>query len=237
MKEAATRMFAEAEEAGAIVAAQIAANARLVRSWAADLRARPPRTILTCARGSSDHAATFAKYLIETRTGIPVASAAPSVSSVYGAAQQLDDMLCIAISQSGRSPDLVAQLVAAAAAGAKTAALVNVLDSPLAESAELVLPLRAGEETSVAATKSYVASLAAILHLVAAWTADEGMTRALQAAPEQLDRSWQLDWSALVDRLAEAEGLYVLGRGLGLGIAEEAALKLKETCGLHAEAF
>src|SRR4051812_37249732 len=179
MKEAATRMFAEAEEAGAIVAAQIAANARLVRSWAADLRARPPRTILTCARGSSDHAATFAKYLIETRTGTPVASAAPSVSSVYAAPQQLEDMVCIAISQSGRSPDLVAQLVAAAAAGARTAALVNVVDSPLAEAAERVLPLRAGEEASVAATKTYVASLAALVDLVAAWTGDAALARAL----------------------------------------------------------
>ena len=237
MTDAATRMFAEAKEAGAVVAAQASANARLVRNWAADLRAHPPRTILTCARGSSDHAATFAKYLIETRTGIPVASAAPSVSSVYAAPQQLADMLCIAISQSGRSPDLVAQIVAAAEAGARTAALVNVLDSPLAQSAERVLPLRAGAETSVAATKSYIAALAALLRLVAAWTGDAALAAALDAAPDQLDRSWDLDWAALVDRLAGTEGLYVLGRGLGLGIAEEAALKLKETCGLHAEAF
>jgi glutamine---fructose-6-phosphate transaminase (isomerizing) len=237
MRAEATRMFAEARETGSVVAAQVAANRGLVRSWAAELRARPPRTILTCARGSSDHAATFAKYLIETRTGTPVASAAPSVSSIYAAPQQLEDMVCIAISQSGRSPDLVAQLVAAAAAGARTAALVNVVDSPLAEAAERVLPLRAGEEASVAATKTYVASLAALVDLVAAWTGDAGLGRALVKAPELLDRSWQLDWSPLVDRLAHAEGLYVLGRGLGLGIAMEAALKLKETCGLHAEAF
>src|SRR3954469_22462414 len=104
MRTSVTHMFAEAAEAASVVAGQIEANRSLIASWAADLRAHPPRTILTCARGSSDHAATFAKYLIETRTGILVASAAPSVSSVYGAHQQLDDVLCVAISQSGRSP-------------------------------------------------------------------------------------------------------------------------------------
>ncbi|MDB5721734.1 MAG: hypothetical protein JWP15_2352 [Alphaproteobacteria bacterium] len=237
MSPESTLMFVEASEAGRVVSRQIAANQDRVRDWAVELRHRPPGTILTCARGSSDHAATFAKYLIETRTGRVVASAAPSVSSIYRSAQQLDGMLCLAISQSGRSPDLVEMLRAAAASGARTAALVNATDSPLAECAERVLPLFAGEEKAVAATKSYIASLSAIIQLVAAWTCDEAMARALEAAPERLDQAWRLDWSPLVDRLVEAEGLYVLGRGLGLGIAAEAALKLKETCGLHAEAF
>jgi glucosamine--fructose-6-phosphate aminotransferase (isomerizing) len=230
-------MFAEASEAPGIVAAQISANSPLIRDWAAELRATPPRAVLTCARGSSDHAANFAKYLIETRIGVVVASAAPSVSSIYRAPQQLEEMLCLAISQSGRSPDLVAMLEAAAASGASTAALVNDIDSPLAQSAELVVPLRAGPEKAVAATKSYIASLAAILHLVSAWSEDEALAQALDSAPDQLADAWHCDWSALVERLVDAEGLYVLGRGVGLGIAAEAALKLKETCGLHAEAF
>ena len=237
MRPESTLMFEEAGQAGAVVAAQFAANRQIVAEWAAELARKPPRTVLTCARGSSDHAATFAKYLIETRTGIVVASAAPSVSSIYGTAQKLDEMLCLAISQSGRSPDLVAMLGSAAEAGAATAALVNVEDSPLAACAGRVLPLRAGEERAVAATKSYIASLAALVHLVSEWSGDEGLRRSLEAAPERLARAWEMDWSPLVDRLVEAEGLYVLGRGLGLGIAGEAALKLKETCGLHAEAF
>lgn len=230
-------MFAEAGEAPRVVAAQIAANRMLVERIAGGLRERPPSAILTCARGSSDHAATFAKYLIETRTGTVVASGAPSVSSVYAAPQHLENMLCLAISQSGKSPDLLALVEAAAAAGARTLALVNALDSPLAALADDVLPLRAGCETSVAATKSYIASLAAIIQLVAIWSRDADLIRALEAASAQLERAWHLDWSALVDRLCEAEGLYVLGRGLGLGIASEAALKLKEITGLHAEAF
>ena len=99
-----TRMFREAAQAGAVVRAQLDANAATVARIARRLRDAPPRAVVTCARGSSDHAATFAKYLIETRIGILVASAAPSVSSVYAARQDLRDTLFLAISQSGRSP-------------------------------------------------------------------------------------------------------------------------------------
>ena len=116
-------------------------------------------------------------------------------------------------------------------------ALVNTEESPLARAAHYVLPLRAGAETSVAATKSYIASLGAIVHLVAGWTRDRALTDALSHAPAKLARAWDLDWTGVVDQLRDAHNLYVIGRGLGLGIAQEAALKLKETCGLHAEAF
>jgi glucosamine--fructose-6-phosphate aminotransferase (isomerizing) len=193
--------------------------------------------VVTCARGSSDHAATFAKYLIETRTGVLTASAAPSVSSIYGVRQNLRDCLFLAISQSGRSPDLVSSAQAAKAAGATVVALVNTEDAPLAEVADHTLPLCAGPELSVAATKSYIASLAAIVHLVASWTGDERLLTALRTAPELLARAWELDWVAAVARLVPARHLYVIARGIGLGIAQEAALKCKETCGLHAEAF
>jgi glucosamine--fructose-6-phosphate aminotransferase (isomerizing) len=237
MKAEATLMFAEASEAGSAVARQLAANGGLVGRWGERLRRARPRAVLTCARGSSDHAATFAKYLIETRTGTIVASAAPSVSSIYGAEQRVDEMLCLAISQSGRSPDLVAMVESARAAGACTIALVNDEATPLADAAECVIPLCAGPEKAIAATKSYIASLAALVHIVAAWTGDDALMDALDAAPSQLAEAWTIDWAPLVDRLADAEGLYVLGRGLGLGIAGEAALKLKETCGLHAEPF
>lgn len=233
----ATRMFAEAGEAAAVVAAQRSANAPLVAALARRLREAPPGVVLTCARGSSDHAATFAKYLIETRLRIPTSSQAPSIASIYGVAPRAPGALCLAISQSGRSPDLLAAVDAARSAGAIGAAIVNVEDSPLAELADHVLPLRAGAETSVAATKSYIAALAALVDLVAAWSDDAELAAALAEAPAQLEQAWAADWSALVERLRDVRGLYVIGRGLGLGIAQEAALKFKETCGLHAEAF
>jgi glucosamine--fructose-6-phosphate aminotransferase (isomerizing) len=234
---ARTRMFAEAGEAAAAVAAQLDANRQAIAAIAAKLRAAPPRAIVTCARGSSDHAATFAKYLIETRLVIPTASAAPSVASLYGARSNAEAMLCLAISQSGRSPDLIASVAALRKGGATTIALVNDPGSPLASLADHVLPLHAEPERSVAATKSFIASLAALAALVAAWAEDDELAQALAAAPERLAQAWQADWSPVVERLKAARGLYVVARGLGLGIAQEAALKLKETCGLHAEAF
>jgi glucosamine--fructose-6-phosphate aminotransferase (isomerizing) len=163
-------MFLEAGQASQVVAAQLGANAARAAKIAERLRANPPRAVVTCARGSSDHAATFAKYLVETRTGVLTSSAALSVSSVYAAQQDLGDVLYLAISQSGKSPDLLAAVQAAKAAGAFVIALVNDTASPLAALADEVLPLHAGPELSVAATKSYIAALAAIAQLVAAWT-------------------------------------------------------------------
>ena len=234
---AGTRMFAEAAEAPAAVARQLEANRETTSRIAAGLRAASPRTVMTLGRGSSDHAATFAKYLIETRLGIPTASAAPSVASLYNAPSRAEGMLCLTISQSGRSPDLLAAVEAAKAGGATTLALVNAADSPLAELCDHVLPLHAGEERSVAATKSFIGSLAAIVALVADWSEDGDLAQAIAEAPEALTEAWQADWSPLVAKLEAARGLYVVGRGLGLGIAQEAALKLKEVCRLHAEAF
>lgn len=232
-----TLLFREAAEASAVVRRQFARNARAARELGERLRAKPPRAVVTCARGSSDHAATYAKYLIEIRTGTVVSSAAPSVSSVYGAAQHLRDCLFLAISQSGRSPDLVAAAEAARRAGATVVALVNDEHSPLAKASEFVFPLCAGPELSVAASKSFIASLAGVLHLVSAWTEEPALQRCIQEAPEGLAQAWDLDWSPALETLRAADNLFVIGRGLGLGIAQEAALKGKETCGLHAEAF
>lgn len=230
-------MHAEAAEAAAVVARQLAANGDRVAALGAVLRAEPPRGVITCARGSSDHAATFAKYLIETRAGRLTTSISPSVASVYGSAIDAQGTLVISISQSGKSPDIVAAAEAAKRSGARLVAMVNEETSPLAEAADVLLPLRAGPERSVAATKSYIASLSAIAHLVASWTGDEAMLEALHDAPRLLQAAWQADWNAMVEALVDARGLYVIGRGLGFGIAQEAALKFKETCGLHAEAF
>lgn len=230
-------MFAEAAEAPAIVAGQLKSNAPLIAELAASLRARPPRAIVTIARGSSDNAATYARYLLETRLGVLTASAAPSVSSVYGMMPDMANTLVLMLSQSGRSPDLLAAAKAAKRNGARVVALVNDETSPLAMLAEIAIPLSAGPERSVAATKSFIASLSAVAQLVAEWSEDDHLRESLTKLPEMLDKAWMLDWSATLPLLESADHLYVVSRGLGLAIAQEAALKFKETCGLHAEAF
>jgi glucosamine--fructose-6-phosphate aminotransferase (isomerizing) len=232
-----TLMHGEAAQAADVVAAQFERNADAVAALAAELRASPPAFIATCARGSSDHAATYAKYLFETQLGVVTASLSPSVHSVYAARPNLRGALFVAISQSGKSPDLLRNAEAARDAGARVVALVNAEDSPLAQLADVTLPLCAGPERSVAATKSYLASLSAVLQLVAHWRGDAALHDALAALPQGLRTAWRADWSSLTEGLVDARNLFVLGRGLGLGAAQEAALKFKETCGLHAEAY
>jgi glucosamine--fructose-6-phosphate aminotransferase (isomerizing) len=230
-------MFREAHEAESAVARQLAANDAAIVRLTRALRRHPPRFIVTCARGSSDHAATFAKYVFETQVGLFTASASPSVSSVYAARQNLEGALYFAISQSGQSPDLVAHAAAAKAAGAHVIALVNVEDSPLAAVADSVIPLHAGPELSVAATKSYICALSAILHIAARWRDDSALLDALFAVPDALRAGWPMAWTPLLDGLLDVRNMFVIGRGFGFGAALEAALKLKETCALHAEAF
>jgi glucosamine--fructose-6-phosphate aminotransferase (isomerizing) len=230
-------MFAEAAEGADVVAAQLARNAALLAGLGARLRSQPPRAVVTCARGSSDHAATYARYLIEAHTPALTSSAAPSLSSIYDANTDLRDALFIAISQSGKSPDLLAATDSARSSGAFTIALCNTPDAPLMQRVDVAVPLHAGRETSVAATKSYIASLSCIVQLVASWTQQLDLSAALAKLPAQLARAWQCDWSAGVEALREAHNLYVVARGFGLAVAQEAALKFKETCALHAEAF
>lgn len=202
----------------------------------AALRALDPRLLLTIARGSSDHAATYLKSLVELRMGVPVASLSPSVASVYGAGLRLEGAASFAISQSGRSPDLVDALAMTRAGGATAYAILNVPGAPLARDAS-VLPIAAGEERAVAATKSFAGSLAAIARLVAAWGEDAELGKALERLPEALKRALGTDWTEAAEALAGASSIYVIGRGPMLGVASEAALKLKETCELHAEGF
>ncbi len=233
-----TLMFAEAAEAADVVERQLTANAAPLAALAARLRNLDPKIIFTCARGSSDHAATFAKYLFETHLGVPTLSQAPSISSIYGAPLlHMEGLPFILVSQSGRSPDLLASAEAALKAGALVIAFVNDTDSPLAAMAELVIPLHAGRETSVAATKSYIATLSAFAQLADYWGDNNALGKAVDGLPEALRMAWCADWSVGVEMLANTSSLYVLGRGLTLGIAQEAALKFKETCGIHGEAF
>lgn len=233
-----TLMFKEASEASAVLTRQRSLNATLISELAIRLRRLNPQIIFTCARGSSDHAATFAKYLFETRLRVPTISQAPSISSIYGnALLHMKDQPFILVSQSGKSPDLLLSAEAARRAGALVIAFVNDLDSPLAGLAEIVVPLYAGPEKSVAATKSYIATLAAFAHLAAEWTGDKELQAGVNDLPVMLEKAWAADWSAGVDMLVDAHNMFVLGRGLTLGVAQEAALKFKETGGIHAEAF
>jgi glutamine---fructose-6-phosphate transaminase (isomerizing) len=232
-----TLMHAEAVEAPDVVARLIAANEDACRDLAARLKAAPPKFVVTCARGSSDSAAMFAKYLIEIRLGVVVASVGPSVRSIYGTRLKMAEALFVAISQSGRSPDLLALAESAREDGALTVALVNDAASPLAACCDVVLPLHAGAERSVAATKSYLASLSAVLQLVAMWSGDVTLDTAVRRLPGDLSNALACDWSAAVAELRNVRSLYVVGRGAGYAAAQEAALKLKETCGLHAEAL
>lgn len=233
----ATLMFREAAEAANVVERQLHDTESAVGRIAASLRQRPVTAVVTLARGSSDHATTFARYLVETRLGLLTSSAAPSVSSLYASGAQFRNTVVLAISQSGKSPDLLAAAAAARDAGARVIALVNAVDSPLADLADELIPLHAGRENSVAATKSFIASLAAIVHLVGHWSGSDELLDALRRLPRQLELAWKLDWRCAAMPLKPARNLYVIARGIGLGIAQEAALKFKETSGMHAEAL
>src|SRR6202011_4779809 len=182
-----TRMFQEAGAASDAVRAQLHHDAAAIAAIGREVRRLAPRAVITCARGSSDHAATYAKYLIETRAGVLTASAAPSVSSIYGVSQDLRGCLFIALSQSGRSPDLLASVAAAKAAGATILVVCNSPGAPLFAAADLAIELRAGVETSVAATKSYLATLAALLRMVAAWTQDRTLASDVDTLPQLMD--------------------------------------------------
>ena len=208
-----------------------------IRALVNRLKKKPPQLVVTCARGSSAHAAIFAKHSIERHLRIPVADAAPSIVTVYRRPLKLKDQLHLTISQSGRSDDLIEQTRAARKAGALTVGLINDVGSPLADDCDIVLPLGAGPELSVAATKTFIATLSAVLRLTASWSGDRDLVRALVQLPERLERASCLDWSASFAALRDARSAMTIGRGPTLGIAAEAALKLKETCRLHAEAF
>ncbi len=231
-----THMLRETEEAADAIR-RLLAREQAALDKAAALLCGAAGPLTTAARGSSDHAATAFKYLCEILIGRPVASIGPSVASIYGRPLHLDGGLHITVSQSGASPDIVALQAAAATGGAQTLAIVNQPDSPLARAADLVLPIHAGVEHSVAATKTYLASCAALFAIVARAADDARLTNALAALPDALDRFETGAEAPLVDLLARAGSLYVAGRGLSYGVALEAALKAKETAGIHAEAY
>ncbi|MSP89794.1 MAG: SIS domain-containing protein [Alphaproteobacteria bacterium] len=230
-------MARETLEAPSRVAALLGADRAEIAALTRRLRAQPPPFAITVARGSSDHAAGYGRYLLESMLGLVTASAAPSVVTHYKAKLDCAGALAIAVSQSGASPDLCATLEALKAGGAYALSLVNVPDSPLARLADVVQPLHAGAETSVAATKSFICALAALARLVAEWREDRSLLAALDALPDRLAAAARADWSAALPILTDAQAMVVVARGRAFPIAQEIALKFKETCQVQAEPF
>jgi glucosamine--fructose-6-phosphate aminotransferase (isomerizing) len=231
-----SRMRAEIEEIPDALDRLLADGAGPIRAAAEAAKAADPRYVATVARGSSDHACTYLKYISEILLGLPVASIVPSVASIYGAELRMAQSLCVAVSQSGRSPDIVALTESARAGGAMTVALTNDAASPLAAAVDAAIDIQAGPELSVAATKTFVASAAAGLWLLAEMKGDAALLAALGGLPEAAARAVAADWSPFIEAV-EGDSLYVLGRGPAWAMANEAALKFKETCRIHAESY
>ena len=231
-----TLMREEALEAPRAVA-QLLSAGDPYQALGAALRANPPQSVVTIARGSSDHASAFLGYLIMAHLGKLVTSLPMSLVTLYEPKIDCKGLLSIALSQSGRSPDLIIPTQAFRRDGARTVALVNDASSPLAEAAEWSFPLHAGAECSVAATKSFICQLAASARLLSEWSNSVVLGNQLAELPHALEEATQTDWSHAVDVLKNADKLFVIGRGTCLPIALEAALKFKETCGIQAEAF
>ncbi|MEM9640971.1 MAG: SIS domain-containing protein [Pseudomonadota bacterium] len=208
-----------------------------VRSAAAALRDSDPAFMISVARGSSDHVATYFKYASELLLGLPVASVGPSVASVYKRPLRLTRSACVAVSQSGQSPDIVEMVRVAQSSGAPTVAITNNANSRLASVTDHTLALHAGTELSVAATKTFVTSAICAIWLVAEWAGDEDLLSALRRMPEALEKAIALDWGEVSTVLDPHHSLYCLGRGPSYAISNEAALKFKEVCQMHAESY
>ena len=234
---ALSRMLQEAGEGPQAAARLLQREHEAFAALGTDLRHRPPLSLLTVARGSSDHAAHYMAYLVMARLGRLVTSLPMSLVTLYQSSLVCDGLVALAFSQSGQSPDLVAPMRYFGAQGARTVAFVNDAASPLASASQTRIALHAGAELSVAATKSYIAQLVAGAALASAWQQDAGFEAALQGLPDALQRAWSVDWGAGIETLKRADRLYVIGRGTGLPIAAECALKFKEVCGIHAEAY
>ncbi|QOY96569.1 SIS domain-containing protein [Massilia sp. UMI-21] len=230
-------MYQEALSAGDCVAHQLAQDVERYAELGRALRATSFHSAVTVARGSSDHASSYLAYLIMARMGRLVTSLPMSLVTLYKSPLVTRDTLAVSISQSGQSPDVVEPIRYFRDGGATTVALVNDAGSPLAQAAEWTMPLHAGKEQSVAATKSFIASMVAGARLVAAWQDDQELKDGIAALPDALRAASQADWSAAIEVLAPARNIMVVGRGISFPVALESALKFKETSALQAEAF
>ncbi|MEO0637376.1 MAG: SIS domain-containing protein [Pseudomonadota bacterium] len=207
-----------------------------IRKAAREIAESDPTHLLSIGRGSSDHACTYLKYASELILKRPMASIGPSVKSVYGVDMRCDNALSVSISQSGMSPDIVQMTRSVTQNGAHSLAITNNAASDLAGAASITLDLHAGPEKSVAATKTFVNSLVVCALLVAEIKRDHALISAIHELPNELSKAVDCDWLPIAD-LTGHESLLVVGRGLSAAIANEAALKFKETCLVHAESY
>src|SRR5690606_28254778 len=204
MSERPSLMFAETGEAAAVVSRLLKREEKTFRLLGRLIAERRPPVITVAARGSSDHAVSFFKYLFALSCGIPVASLGPSIASVYRASLRLPGALHITVSQSGASPDIIAMQDEARRGGALTVAVINVENSPLAGAADVVLPIHAGEEKSVAATKSFIASAAALAAITQAAAESAELAAGLERLPEALDGAFEADFEPALPLLVKA---------------------------------
>lgn len=232
-----SQMLKEIREIPNATARIVGQSGAVVDDAANRMRDLDPKVLVTIARGSSDHAATYLKYAYEITLGVPVASVGPSVASIYGAQLRLPQAGVLAISQSGQSPDIVEMCASAGRGGALTVAITNDPASPLGDAADMVFPLLAGPETSVAATKTYVTTVVAGLMLLARWTQDAALQASLEALPAQLEQALACDWSPFCDAVERHEMVFAIGRGTSFAVCQEAALKLKEVCQINALSY
>jgi glutamine---fructose-6-phosphate transaminase (isomerizing) len=223
-------LFREIHEQPAAITRLLANEAAAVQAVAAAIQSRQVRYIMIAARGTSDNAARYAKYLLGAMNGLPVALAAPSLFSIYRRPPRLEDVLVLGISQSGKSPDIVAVLAEARRQGAVTAVLTNEPNSALASQGDVVVNLNAGEERAVAATKTYTTELAAIALLSATLAGEPSLRRDVERLPEVVEAALQLNETiaTVVPRYRYMERCVVIGRGYNYATAFELALKMKE---------
>lgn len=233
---ASTSMRREIEEIPEVIERLLCEGEEAMRATAREIAERDPAFLMSVARGSSDHACTYLKYVSELRLGLPMASVGPSVASVFGAELRAEGALCLSVSQSGKSPDIVQMTQSLRRSGAQTVAITNDGASPLAQAADTCLSIHAGDEMSVAATKTFVASLVTGAWLLAELQGDDAVIAAIRALPDQLAQATACDWSVMIDAIS-GQSLFTLGRGPSWAISNEASLKFKETCQIHAESY
>ncbi len=233
-----SRMLDEIRQQPEALARTLSAEMRRVERFKRLLEKNRPRLVVLVARGTSDNAALFGRYLIEITTGIPVSLAAPSIATLYQAPMDYRDTLVVAISQSGESTDTNLVLERARQQGARTLGITNESGSTLARTAEHVFLVRAGKEKSVAATKTYTGQMLGMYLLAYALGGGVRMSD-LERIPEAVAAALQLESEidALSERYRFMRYAVVVGRGLNYANAFEFALKLMETCYIVAERF
>jgi glucosamine--fructose-6-phosphate aminotransferase (isomerizing) len=230
-------MYHESESTASILPFQLQANEKIVKKTAQTIKNYKPKHIYTCGRGSSKNAGHYAELLLSKILKVPSSPIKLHEHSINKTIFDYSNSIVIAISQSGKSRDILQAVTMAKKHGAMVIAFVNNTKSPLADLADIIIPIHAGEEKSVAATKTFTLTLTAIAHLASYLSESNQLLSDLTNLSEQLASVWELDWSNVLSSFHPSHSSMIISRDIGLPIAQEAAIKLIETCGIHAEAY